>query len=327
MPEVVKEFITKDGIGAMLWKKLYSMSYCYRHKVLFHNTPFDWFFVHESDHITTKEQYIDTLNKFNSLLYNPWADIDFDNLKDYTLSDRVGLGAGNSMWGPGFIEETDFLLDAPVFNKHYFDNNNNIVIHLRRGNAIPENPRYVEDEFYLNVLSNIHKVIEKFKLDNPNIIICTDAADHPTTYKPIPDLSADIKVTRVFHKNDVKCPKDKLYHVEEYENGLDQKWLWGQSFLYPDANGEYPVTSANFDEYRKVCPQVVIQNKLSTYDSFLLMLKAKVYITSNSAFSQCAGLLSHNKVIGMCYRRGMSAVYNKFKNQVGVLSETGDILL
>ena len=41
--EVVKEFKTKDGLGAMLWKKIYSMCYAYEHKLLFQNSPFDFF--------------------------------------------------------------------------------------------------------------------------------------------------------------------------------------------------------------------------------------------------------------------------------------------
>ena len=35
MIKIVEEFQTTDGIGAMLWKKIYAMSYAYQHKMLF----------------------------------------------------------------------------------------------------------------------------------------------------------------------------------------------------------------------------------------------------------------------------------------------------
>jgi len=46
MTEIVQEFRTTDGLGAMMWKKIYAMSYAYHHKLLFQDTPFEWFLVH-----------------------------------------------------------------------------------------------------------------------------------------------------------------------------------------------------------------------------------------------------------------------------------------
>jgi hypothetical protein len=307
MIEVVKEFRTTDGLGAMLWKKIYAMSYAYHHNLLFEDTPFDWFLVHESDRVHNSEEYKLVMNQFNNLLYNPWSEINFDKISDKIISNKVGKGLGVTSYGPGFVKETTHLLDAPVFNKIPNDESNNIVIHLRRGNAIPENPRYVEDSFYLNILSKIHILFDKFNLKDCEIIICTDAPDIPTTFKP----------------------NDSISFSEESNNihPSGQKWMWGQPHLYTNENGEYPVTSANFDEYRKVYPKIKIYNKLSTYDSMLLMLKAKVLITGYSAFSQSAGLLSHNKVIGLSDRHGISPLFNKFKNQVGIIDTNGNILL
>lgn len=306
MTEIIKEFVTKDGLGAMLWKKIYAMSYAYRHKMLFQNTPFDWFLIHEADKISTTEQYETTIKQFNGLLFNPWADIDFNSIPDAVLSKRIGAGLGHTQYGPGFIDVNDFLREAPVFNKITNDNSNNIVIHLRRGNATPENPRYTGDEFYLNLLSQINKIVGRFDLKAPEIIICTDAPDEPKMFKPDDNISKNNQVTGS-------------------ESGLGQNWMWNQPYLNANENGEYPVISANFDEYRKVCPPLKVYNKLSSYDSMLLMLRAKVLITANSSFSQSAGLLSHNRVIGLSPSPGINRVYNKYRNQVGILSPNGDV--
>lgn len=308
MIEVVKEWPTVDGIGAMLWKKIYAMSYAYRHKLLFEDSPFIGFLIHESDKITNRDEYDSLLNQFNNLLFNPWANINFEMIPNKTISGRVGMGLGQTIYGPGFVQETDFLLDATVFNKIHNDDSNNIVIHLRRGNAIPENPRYTNDEFYLNLLSQISVLFNKFDLENPEVIICTDAPDVQTLFNP--------------SINDHISNKDRAYMYTVIQSNM-----WSQPHLYPNENGEYPVTSANFDEYRKVYPSVKIVNNLSTYDSFLLMLRAKVLITAHSAFSQSAGLLSHNRVIGMSPKTGMSDLFNIFKNQVGSIDVNGNILL
>lgn len=305
MKEIVQEFRTTDGLGAMMWKKIYAMSYAYHHKLLFQDTPFEWFLVHESDRINDRDEYKSVMNQFNQLLFNPWSDINFDEMDGKVISKRIGKGLGVTHNGPGFVEETDFLLEAPVFNKIKNDNTNNIVIHLRRGNAIPENPRYYVDEFYVNLLSQITMLFDKFDMGMPDVIICTDAPDAPKTFKP----------------------NDTLSQSDVFQHPSGQSWMWGQPHLYKDENGEYPVTSANFDEFRRVYPSVKIINTLSTYDSFLLMLRAKLLITSNSAFSQSAGLLSHNRIIAMSPRHGMSNQFNIFRNKVGLLDSNGNIIL
>jgi hypothetical protein len=305
MTEIVQEFRTTDGLGAMMWKKIYAMSYAYHHKLLFQDTPFEWFLVHESDRIENREEYKLVMNQFNSLLFNPWGNINFEKIPNKIISKRIGKGLGQTPYGPGFVQETDFLLNAPIFNKVLNDDTNNIVIHLRRGNAIPENPRYCADEFYINLLSQITLLFNKFNMGVPEVIICTDAPGTPKTFKP----------------------NDELSQQDVFGHPSGQYWMWGQPHLYKDENGEYPVTSANFDAFKEVYPLVKIVNTLSTYESFLLMLRAKVLITANSAFSQSAGLLSHNRVIGMPPKVGMSSLFNTFRNKVGVLDENGNILI
>jgi hypothetical protein len=291
MTEVVREWKTTDGIGAMLWKKLYAMSFAYRNKLLFQNTPFNWYFIHEPDQVNTQEEFQRTLNLFNDLLYDPWDEIDFESIPNLVLNKEVGIGNPSP---PGFTNHVDFLLDAPIFNKVKNDSNNNIVIHMRRGNALHENPRHTSDNFYINLLSQIHKIPKMYNLDNPNIILCTDAPNETKTYKPI---------------------------------NQEQTNIWRQPFLQPEENGEYKIISAGFDKFKEVCPQLQIINNLHVYDSYLLLLKAKVLFTANSAFSQSAGLLSHNRVFGMPLKDGISAEFNTFKNKVGTLDSSGNIII
>ena len=290
--EVVKEFKTHDGLGAMLWKKIYAMSFAHNKKLIFEDTPLTSFIVTPSDGVQLEEQIPDVVDKFNDLLHNPWASIDFTKLENKKYNTEVGGGA---VTPPGFTTYTDFLLDAPTFNKIDNDDTNNIVIHLRRSNTLPHNPRYIPDEFYVNMLSQIQLIVDKFDMGNPNIILCTDAPDFDTTYKPI---------------------------------SISQKMSWNQPpFLTEDENGEFELLSANFDAFKQVCPNLIIVNNLSTYDSFILMLRAKVLITAYSAFSQSAGLLSKNKVIGLPERGGISKEFSIFKNKVGTLDEQGNIIL
>jgi hypothetical protein len=287
MPEVVKEFPTDDGIGAMLWKKIYAMSYAKHHNKLFEDTPLKWFLIHESDNIKSEDdpKYADLLDKFNNVLLNPWKNIDFDSMPDKTLCPHVGLGWSHQ---PGIIHETDFLESAPAFNKFSDTVHNSIVIHIRRGNAVPENPRYTSDEFYFNLLKQIPEIINDLQLDNPRVIITTDATNGEL-YTPVGD-------------------KQKMYNCQPY--------------LHKDELGRYPTTGIDRELLKNAYPNVEIIDDLDTYDAFILMLTAKLLIVGNSAFSQSAGLLSTNMVIGMP-TGGMSVQLNIFKNKVGQLDESG----
>lgn len=276
MIEVVKEFKTTDGIGAMLWKKIYAMSYAKHYGKLFQNTPFDWFLIHESDDVNSPEEFQKTLDNFNNILIDPWKDFDFNSLKDWTLCPHVGLGAPR----PGMTDHNNFLIHAPDFNSLAGRSHNTVVIHIRRGNAIPENPRYVEESFYIELLKNMPEIIKNLGLNNPDVVICTDATDEPSSYLPLDDA---------------------------------QSFMWNQPHLYKDESGRYPTTTLNFSALKEAYPGLKIVNNLKTYESFRLMVTAKLLIVGQSAFSQSAGLLSTNMVIGMPPKHGMSPDFNYFK--------------
>ena len=222
------------------------------------------------------------ISKLVSVIHNPWKDIDFSNDQDYILCDKVGAGIPESQ---GMITPSEFTLSATDFNS-ITDCDNSIVIHIRRGNVTKENPRWINDEVYINILKNINLIIEEFKIDKPQVIILTDAPDEEKYYTPIGD---------------------------------SQNQMWSQPYLNPNESGSYITTSLNFESIKDVYPDIKIVNNLSTYDSFLLMLKAKVLVVSRSAFSQSAGLLSKNNVFEM------SGCFNGFKNASGLIDSNGGI--
>ena len=271
-----------DGIGAQLWRKLYAMSYAKHNSLVFEDTPITDFLVHESDKINNDGEKKELISKLVSVIHNPWKDIDFSNDQDYILCDKVGAGIPESQ---GMITPSEFTLSATDFNS-ITDCDNSIVIHIRRGNVTKENPRWINDEVYINILKNINLIIEEFKIDKPQVIILTDAPDEEKYYTPIGD---------------------------------SQKQMWSQPYLNPNESGSYITTSLNFESIKDVYPDIKIVNNLSTYDSFLLMLKAKVLVVSRSAFSQSAGLLSKNNVFEM------SGCFNGFKNASGLIDSNGGI--
>jgi hypothetical protein len=278
----VKEYVLMDGIGAQLWRKIYAMSYAKHNSLVFEDTPITDFLVHESDKINNDEEKKELISKLVSVIHNPWKDIDFSNDQDYILCDKVGAGIPESQ---GMIRPSEFTLSATDFNS-ITDCDNSIVIHIRRGNVTKKNPRWINDEVYINILKNINLIIEEFKIDKPQVIILTDAPDEEKYYTPIGDF---------------------------------QKQMWSQPYLNPNESGSYITTSLNFESIKYVYPDIKIVNNLGTYDSFLLMLKAKVLVVSRSAFSQSAGLLSKNNVFEMF------GCFNGFKNASGLIDSNGVI--
>lgn len=282
MKPKVKEFVLNDGLGAQIWRKLYAMSFAKHHNIDFEDTPITDFLIHESDKISTKEEKDKMISDFLSIINNPWSEIDFKNEEKYYLSKDIGAGLPEDQGG---IKDTGFIKEAISFN-NLIGSDNSIVIHLRRGNVIAENPRWINEEVYVNILKNIGLVIKEFDMINPEVIILTDAPDEDLEYTPISD---------------------------------DQKGLWNQPYLHANESGSYPISSFNFNALIKEYPTLKIVNKLSTFDSFVLMLRAKVLIVSKSAFSQSAGMLSHNNVIDIYGHT------NGFANSKGCVSETGKI--
>lgn len=283
--EVVKEFIIEDGIGAQIWRKLYAMSYAKYHNILFQDKPITDFLIHESDKVFTEEDKQDFIAKFMNLIDNPWGDVDFKNSSEFTTSNKIGEGLPESQ---GIITERgEFTKTAVSFSK-VFQTENNIVIHIRRGNVIKENPRWIDEEVYLKMLSDLPEILKLLNISPDRVIILTDAADSNKKYKPISEHQSN---------------------------------KWNQPYLYPNENGEFETTSLNFDTFKKAYPGIEIINNLSTYESFILMIKAKLLIVSRSAFSQAAGLLSKNSVIDMFDS------YNNFNGSIGRIERNGSIIL
>jgi hypothetical protein len=282
--EIVQEFTLTDGIGAQLWRKIYAMSYAKEYGLIFKDTKINNFHIHESDNIKSEEEKKELIEKFYSILDIQKLEEDFENLLDYSICKKVGLGLPESQ---GIIfNDKKFLRQAVNFSK-VLDTDNSIVIHIRRGDVIKENPRWIEEDVYVSIIKNINKVIALFNLKNPEVIILTDAPDEERLYKPI---------------------------------NQEQANLWNQIYLYANNNGEYVSTSFNFDKLREHYPSLKVVNKLNTFDSFLLMLRAKILFVSRSAFSQSAGLLSKNNVFEMFDS------YNGFCNSVGSVTSSGDII-
>lgn len=291
MIKIIQEFHTTDGIGAMLWKKIYAMCYAYKYKMLFKDRPFNWFLIHPSDHADDERIYYDILYKFNHILYNPWKNINFDSF-EWELSDQIGQGAP----APGFADHHDFLLEAPVFNKNIQDNSNSVVIHMRRGNAVQHNPRFTHETVYVNILNQIDSICSQLDITNPRVILLTDAPDYDTSYMP------------------------SKYDMKQYN-------MWHQPWLDKNENGEWPLVSIDWKLIVDAYPPIIIENKLSTYESFMLMLNAKLLIPAYSAFSQSAGLLTHNKVLAWPPKEGMDDQMNLFRNNVGFIDMFGNISL
>lgn len=279
----VKEYIINDGIGAKIWRKIYAMSYAKHNNIVFEDTPITDFLIHESDKVYNQEEKKDLIGKLLSLINNPWATVNFLNNEDYVVCNRVGAGLIENQ---GITDHKDFLCSATDFN-NIKDSDNSIVIHIRRGNVTKENPRWIEDRVYINLLKNMGSVVEKFNMVSPRIIILTDAPDKEKYYTPIDN---------------------------------SQKELWQQPYLNPTESGSYITNSMDFESLKTACPNIEIINNLGTYESFLLMIRAKVLIVSRSAFSQSAGLLSNNHVFEMF------ECFNGFKNTYGSVDQNGEIV-
>lgn len=274
-PEVVKEVFLQDGIGAQIWRKLYFMSYAKYYNLLFEDTPITDFLIHESDKVHNEEEKIEFINKFNTMLKNPWESIDFSNKDNFALSEKVGLGYEKLHLNAGIIPGPWPFLEVAKGFSTIDKTENNVIIHIRRGNVIPENPRWVDESVYLEMLQQLPGFLEKINFVPEKVIILTDAPDSNKKYKPI------------------------------NQNQLDK---WRQPYLHKDANDSFDTISIDFDLFRNAYPGIEILNNLDTYTAFNMMIMAKVLITGRSAFSKSAGLLSKNTVIPI------DDFLNSFKN-------------
>lgn len=280
MQEVVREFVLEDGIGAQFYRKIYAMCYAMDNGLPFFNRKIKDFFIHEADNVKTEEDEQRVLDFFNNFLINPWDRHNFSG--DLTVCPRVGEGAPDTM---GQIMNTlpQFTKHGPTFNPDNITENT-IVIHIRRGNVVPGNPRWLDESIYIKILENINGTIKQLGLDNPEIVIVTDAPDTDKKYKPI----------------------------NKHQDGK-----WNQDHLVRDENGYFDTVSLNFDRFRHVLPNIIILNNLNPEDAFLKMLRAKVLVVSPSIFSHAAALLSKNTVIDVCGRKV------RFNGSYGHFDDTG----
>jgi hypothetical protein len=293
MSAIVKEFKTVDGLGAMLWKKLYAMCYAYEKGLLFEDTEVLEYIVHPSDMVYEEKDVLLLSKSFFSIINNPWENIDFKTIPFKKICEEAGEGFNErAQAGINYRIGPSILLNAPVFNLNK-NKNNNIVIHIRRSNATEINPRYTGDEFYFNVLKQIPEISRLAGLSDPEVIICTDAPDKETMYKPVNEF---------------------------------QQNMWNQPFLERDQNGFHLLKSIEFDLYREILPNIKFVNNLGPVDSMTMMLEAGVLIVANSSFSQSAGLLSNNNVIGTHPHNGINPLYNNFKNRIAGLDHLGNLI-
>lgn len=264
--EIVKEIYMTDGIGAQLWRKLYCMSYAKYYNLLFEDTPITQFLIHESDKVHSEEEKIEFINRFNTILNNPWKHIDFSNKDNFVISEKVGLGYSNLYGDAGIISQPWPFLEVAKEFSTIEQTENNVVIHIRRGNVIPENPRWVEESVYVDMLQRLPNFLEKLNIVPDRVIILTDAPDTNKKFKPI---------------------------------SQDQLDLWRQPYLHKDEDNSFDTVSINFELLKNAYPGVEILNNLDTYTAFTMMVMAKVLITGRSAFSRSAGLLSKNTVLSI----------------------------
>lgn len=239
---IIKEEYIPDGIGAQLLRKVVIKSYAEANGKEYYNEPIKDFLIHESDNINTEDEKNKIIEQFNNLIIHT-------NPKDITSEIKeISTNEVNS----SILNNFNFLNIETI-------KENRIVIHIRRGNVIPTNPRWIDEERYIELVDNIDNISKLFSLTDPEIIILTDSPVNANTFKP-------------YDKQD------------DY---------WRQEHLVADGNGEYPLTSIDHNNF----PTVKIINNMGTYESFLFMLNSAVIVPSWSAFSRAASLLTKNSYV------------------------------
>jgi hypothetical protein len=281
--ELVREFIIPDGIGAQLLRKIHAMSYALHNELLFQDIPITDFLIHESDKVESDQDKQNIISQLTGIINNPWSFLNFSNQDDYVISKKVGEGLPESQ---GMANIAEGFTKKAIFFNTIDESENNVVIHIRRGNVIRENPRWIDESVYCNMLEQLPSTLTSLGFAPDRVIVLTDAPDKEKLYKPISD---------------------------------NESYKWRQPFLNPNENGEFVTTSLDFDMLRASYPGLEFINNLSTYDSFLLMLKAKLLIPSRSAFSQVAALLSKNNTLEMF------SSHNGFATAVGYVDSLGNI--
>jgi hypothetical protein len=262
--KVVRENKVVDGIGAMMLRKFEAMTYAEMNNSIFIDRPLINFMIHPSDKIYSQSEKINFLNKFSNLykIQDKW--VGYQDLKEFEIEDI-------------FETSGDLVQISPFSHMQYcinkfinidYKETNNIVFHIRRSNVVQDNWRWIDEYEYINIIKNhIDILTSKFRIYDPNIIILTDSVKNKNSYKPLG------------------------------VRGGREWWKWNQEWLVEDENGNFPLTSIDFDLIKRELPNVNIISDMDTFDSLMLMANAKVLFQSRSAFSKLAGLLSKNIVI------------------------------
>ena len=264
MIKVVRENKVVDGIGAMMLRKFEAMTYAEMNDAIFIDRPLINFMIHPSDKIYRQSEKINFLNKFSNLykIQDKWAD--YQNLKESEIEDIFETSGD-------LVQISPFAHMQYCINKFInidYKETNNIVFHIRRSNVVQDNWRWIDEYEYINIIKNhIDILTSKFRIHDPNIIILTDSVKNKNSYRPLG------------------------------VRGGREWWKWNQEWLVEDENGNFPLTSIDFDLIKKELPDVNIISDMDTFDSLMLMANAKVLFQSRSAFSKLGGLLSKNIVI------------------------------
>ena len=264
MIKVVRENKVVDGIGAMMLRKFEAMTYAEMNDAIFIDRPLINFMIHPSDKIYRQSEKINFLNKFSNLykIQDKWAD--YQDLKEFEVEDIFETSGD-------LVQISPFAHMQYCINKFInidYKETNNIVFHIRRSNVVQDNWRWIDEYEYINIIKNhIDILTSKFRIHDPNIIILTDSVKNKNSYKPLG------------------------------VRGGREWWKWNQKWLVEDENGNFPLTSIDFDLIKRELPDVNIISDMDTFDSLMLMANAKVLFQSRSAFSKLGGLLSKNIVI------------------------------
>lgn len=264
MIKVVRENKVVDGIGAMMLRKFEAMAYAEMNNAIFIDRPLINFMIHPSDKIYKQSEKINFLNKFSNLykIQDKWAG--YQNLKEFEIEDIFDTSGDIVQMSP--FPHTQYCINK--FINIDYKETNNIVFHIRRSNVIKDNERWIDEDEYINIIKNHLDIVQsKFRIHDPNIIILTDSVKNKNSYKPLG------------------------------VRGGREWWKWNQEWLVEDENGNFPLTSIDFDLIKRELPDVNIISDMDTFDSLMLMVNAKVLFQSMSAFSKLAGLLSKNIVI------------------------------
>lgn len=265
MNKIIKEYVLRDGIGAQISRKIHAMCYAKEMGYLFEDTPIDDFFNHPSDNINTAEDKEIFIKKFSSLIKNPWSDINFNKLENKEYMNEIDRNGRPISYSTNYIRHSHNFSNIDPKNI-----SNEIVFHIRRGNVLPNNPRWISEDIYIKMINLVPKIKDKLGIAELDVTIMTDSYD-----------------------NDI-----------HFING-NEKDYWQQPFLidpnmpkFKGAQYSFKMSKINEESFQNLGIKVNILKNLDTYESFLRMCNAKILVTSESAFNRAAAYLNKSYILG-----------------------------